>query len=144
MAACVMTVSVSTLLTDRCGRNCLYLNSLDNKPLANRSFRKVVLANSCRGSNLAMPSSSVSYRECVRNLACQEGRKSWLFLIGFRKFICARLCIISPMVRSRPHSPHGNQPILTKRCKYRLDFSPFIIDYSIASHLAVSSVCHVE
>ena len=30
-----------------------------------------------------------------------------------------------------------NQPILTKRGKYRLDFTPFIIDYSIASHLAV-------
>ena len=26
MATCVMTVSVSTLLTGRCGRNCLYLN----------------------------------------------------------------------------------------------------------------------
>ena len=84
-----MAVSVSTLLTGRCGRNCLYLNRLDNGPLAKRSFRKVVLADSCRGFNLATPSSLVSYRECVRNRACQEGRKSWLSLIGFRKFICA-------------------------------------------------------
>ena len=87
MATCVMAVSVSTLLTGRCGRNCLYLNRLDNGPLAKRSFRKVVLADSCRGFNLATPSSLVSYHECVPNHACQEGRKSWLSLIGFRKFI---------------------------------------------------------
>ena len=74
MATCVMTVSVSTLLTGRCGLNCLYLNCLDNEPLAKRSFRKVVLTDSCRGCCLAMPSISVSYRECVPNRACQEGR----------------------------------------------------------------------
>ena len=125
MATCVMTVSVSTLLTGRCGRNCLYLNWLGNKPLAKRSFRKVVLADSCRGFNLATPSSSVSYRECVPNHACQEGRKSWLSLIGFRKSICACPCIIAPMVRSRPQAPDWNQSILTKRCKYRPDFTPF-------------------
>ena len=71
-----MTVSVSTLLTGRCGRNCLYLNCLGNKPLAKRAFRKVVLADSCRDFNLAMLSSSVSYREYVRNRACLEGRNS--------------------------------------------------------------------
>ena len=49
------------------------------------SFRKGVLADSCRGFNLAMPSSSVSYHEYVPNRACQEGRKSVLSLIGFRK-----------------------------------------------------------
>ena len=64
----------STLLTGRCGRNCLYLNSLDNKSLAKRSFRKEVLADSYRGFNLATRSSSVSYHECVPNHACQEGR----------------------------------------------------------------------
>ena len=84
-----MAVSVSTLLTGRCGRNCLYLNCLGNKSLAKRSFRNVVLADSCYGSNLATPSSSVSYHECVRNHACQEGRKSGLSLIGFRKSICS-------------------------------------------------------
>ena len=67
-------VWISTLLTGKCIRNCLYLNWLDNKPLAKRSFWKVVLADSCCGSNLVMPSSSVSYRECVPNRACQEGR----------------------------------------------------------------------
>ena len=46
----------------------------------------MVLADSCRGFNLAIPSSSVSYHECVPDLACQEGRKSWLSSIGFRKF----------------------------------------------------------
>ena len=96
-----------------------------------------VLADSCRGFNHATPLSSVSYRECVPNHACQEGRKSGLSLIGFRKSICACPCIIAPMVRSRAQAPDGNQPILTKLCKYRLDFTPFIIDYSIASHLAV-------
>ena len=45
-----------------------------------------VLADSSRGFNLAIPSSSVSYHECVPDLACQEGRKSWLSSIGFRKF----------------------------------------------------------
>ena len=34
----------------------------------------MVLADSCRGCCLAMPSISVSYRECVTNRACQEGR----------------------------------------------------------------------
>ena len=74
MATCVMTVSVSTLLTGRCGCNCLYLSWLRNKSLAKRSFRKVILADSCRGSNLATPSSSVSCHECGPNRACQEGR----------------------------------------------------------------------
>ena len=92
MATCVMTVSVSTLLTGRCYRNCLYLNCLGNKSLAKRSFRKVVLADSCCGFNLATTSSSVSYHEYVRNRACQEGRKSGLSLIGSRKFICACPC----------------------------------------------------
>ena len=84
-----------------------------------------VLADSCRGFNLTTLSFSVSYREYVPNHACQEGRKSWLSLIVFRKFICANPCIIAPMVRSRPQSPDGNQPILTKLCKYRPDFTPF-------------------
>ena len=125
MATSVMTVSVSTLLTGLCGRNCLYINWLDNKSLAKRSFRKVVLADSCRGFNLATTSSSVSYHECVPDHACQEGRKSWLSLIGFRKFICPCPCNIAPMVRSRPLAPDGNQPILTKLWKYRPDFTPF-------------------
>ena len=34
----------------------------------------MVLADSCRVFNLVIPLSSVSYRECVRNHACQEGR----------------------------------------------------------------------
>ena len=84
-----ITVRFSTLLTGEFICNCLYLNSLSNLSLAKRSFRKGVLADSCRGFNLATPSSSVSYHECVPNRACQEGRKSWLSLIGFRKFICA-------------------------------------------------------
>ena len=83
---CVMTVTVSTLLTGRFGRNCLYLNWLDNQPLAKRSFRKVVLADYCRGCRLAMPSISVTYCKCLTSRACQEGRKSGLSLIGFRKF----------------------------------------------------------
>ena len=74
MATCVMTVSVSTLLTGKFICNCLYLNWLSNKSLAKRSFRKVVLADSCRGSSLAMPSISVAYCICVTNPACQEGR----------------------------------------------------------------------
>ena len=61
----------------------------------------VVLADSCRGFNLATPSSSVSYHECVPNHACQEGRKSWLSLIGFRIFRVSP-CIIAPVVRARP------------------------------------------
>ena len=125
MATCVMTVSVSTLLTGRCGRNCLYLNWLGNKSLAKRPFRKVVLADSCRGFNLATTSFSESYHECVPNRSCQEGRKSWLSLIGFRKSICACPCIIALVVRVRPQTPDANQPILTKLCKYRPDFTPF-------------------
>ena len=125
MATCVMTVSVSTLLTGKCICNCLYLNWLSNQPLAKRSFWKVVLADSCRGSNLATPLYSVSYRESVQNHACQEGRKSWLSLIGFRKSICACPCIIDPMVRSRPQATDANQSMLTKRCKYLPDFTPF-------------------
>ena len=120
------TVRFSTLLTGRCGRNCLYLNWLSNQSLAKRSFRKVVLADSYRGFNLATHSSSVSYHECVPNRACQEGQKSWLSLIGFRKFIRACPCIIALMVRSRPQAPDTNRPILTKRCKYRPDFTPFV------------------
>ena len=85
----------------------------------------VVLADSCRGFNLATTSSSVSYHECVPNRACQEGRKSWLSLIGFRKSIRASPSIIAPMVRSRPLAPDGNKHILTKLCKYRPDFTPF-------------------
>ena len=69
-----ITVRFSTLLTGEFIRNCLYLNWLGNKSLAKRSFWKVVLADSCRGFNLATPSSSVSYHECVPNRACQEGR----------------------------------------------------------------------
>ena len=69
-----ITVRFSPLLTGKCIRNCLYLNWLGNKSLAKRPFRKGVLADSCRGFNLATPSSSVSYHECVRNHACQEGR----------------------------------------------------------------------
>ena len=94
MATCVMTVSVSTLLTGRYGRNCLYFNCLDNKSLAKMSFRKVVLADTCSGCCLAMPSISVTYCKCVPNHACQEGRKLGLSLIGFRKFICA--CPLAP------------------------------------------------
>ena len=120
-----ITVRFSTLLTGRCGRNCLYLNWLSNQSLAKRSFRKVVLADSYCGLSLAMRLISVTYHECVPNRACQEGRKSWLSLIGFRKSICAYPCIIAPMVCSRPLAPDGNQPILTKLCKYRPDFTPF-------------------
>ena len=94
----MMTISVSILLTGRCGRNCLYLNCLSNQSLAKRSFRKVVLADSYCGFNLAMPSSSVYYHECVPNHSCQEGRKSWLSLIGFRKFICACPLIMATQV----------------------------------------------
>ena len=90
-------VWISTLLTGKCIRNCLYLNWLGNQPLAKRSFRKVVLADSCRGFNLATTSSSVSYHECVPNRACQEGRKSWLSLFGFRKF-CACPLIMATQV----------------------------------------------
>ena len=82
------TVRFSTLLTGQCIRNCLYLNWLDNKPLAKRSFWKGVLTDSCRGLSLAMRSISVTYCKSVTNRACQEGRKSWLSLIGFRKSIC--------------------------------------------------------
>ena len=91
-------VWISTLLTGRCGRNCLYLSWLGNKSLAKRSFRKVVLADSCRGFNFVTPSSSVSYHECARNHACQEGRKSRISLIGFRKSICAFPCIMATRV----------------------------------------------
>ena len=115
----------STLLTGKCIRNCLYLNWLGYKSLAKRYHWKGGLADSCRGSNLAMRSISVTYCKSVPNRACQEGRKSWLSLIGFRKFICANPCIIAPMVRSRPQAPDTNQSILTKWCKYRLDFTPF-------------------
>ena len=82
---------ISTLLTGRFGRNCLYLNWLGNHSLAKRLFWKVVLADSCRGLSLAMPSISVPYRECVPNRACQEGRKLGFSLFGFRKF-CAFPC----------------------------------------------------
>ena len=118
-------VWISTLLTGKFICNCLYLNWLGNKSLAKKSFRKVVLADSCRGLSLAMRSISVTYCKSVPNRACQEGRKSWLSFIVFRKFICANPCIIAPMVRSRPLAPDGNQPILTKWCKYLPDFTSF-------------------
>ena len=92
------TVSFSTLLTGRCGRNGLYLNWLGNQSLAKRYHWKVVLADSCRGFNFVTPSSSVSYHECARNHACQEGRKSRISLIGFRKSICAFPCIMATQV----------------------------------------------
>ena len=91
----VMTTSVSTLLTGRYGCNWLYLNWLGDQPLAKRSFWKVVLTGSCRGFNLAIRSISVTYCKSVTNSACQEGRKSGLSLIGFRKFICACPCHMS-------------------------------------------------
>ena len=84
-----MSVRFSTLLTGESICNCLYINWLSNKALAKRCQWKVVLADSFPGSNLAMRSISESYRECVRNHACQEGRKSGLSLIGFRKVIWA-------------------------------------------------------
>ena len=115
----------STLLTGEFSCNCLYLNWLSNQSLAKRSFWKVVLADSCRGFNLVTHSSSVSYHGYTPNRACQEGRKSGLSLFGFRKSICTSPCIIAPMVRSRPQVPDGNQPLLTKLCKYRPDFTPF-------------------
>ena len=123
------TVSLSTLLTGKCIRNCLYLNWLSNLSLAKRYHWKGGLADSCRGFNLATPSSSVSYHECIQNRACQEGRKSGLSLIGFRKSICANPCIIAPMVRSRLRAPDGNQPILTKLCKYLPDFTQFVFSW---------------
>ena len=70
----VMTVSLSTLLTDWYSCNCLYLNWLGNKSLAKRSFRNVVLADSCCGSCLAIRSISVAYCICVTNPACQDGQ----------------------------------------------------------------------
>ena len=109
-----ITVRFSTLLTGEFICNYLYLNWLSNQSLAKRSFRKVVLADSCRGFNLATPSSSVSYHECVRNHACQEGRKSWLSLIGFRKLICACPCIIAPVVRG-PSAGSGWEPAHTDK-----------------------------
>ena len=113
MATCVMTVSVSTLLTGKCIRNCLYLNWLSNQSLAKRSFRKVVLSDSYCGLSLAIRSISVTYCKSVTNHACQEGRKSWLSLIGFRNFICANPCIIASVVRARQQTPDANQPILS-------------------------------
>ena len=95
------TVRFSTLLTGKCIRNCLYLNWLSNQSLAKRSFRKVVLADSYCDLSLAKRSISVTYCKRVANHACQEGRKSWLSLMGFRIFR-ASPCIIAPMVRSRP------------------------------------------
>ena len=103
----------STLLTGRCDRNCLYLNWLGNQSLAKRPFRKGVLADSCRGFNLAILSSSVSYYECVPNRACQEGRKSWLSLIGFRKSIWACPCIIAPVVCAVQQAADWNLVTLT-------------------------------
>ena len=96
------TVSLSTLLTGKFICNCLYLNWLGNKSLAKKSFRKVVLADSCRGLSLAMRSISVTYCKSVPNRACQEGRKSWLSFIVFRKFICACQRHMSTQVSLRP------------------------------------------
>ena len=84
-----ITVRISTLLTGKCICNCLYLNWLGDPSLVKRSFRKVVLADSCCGLSLAMRSISETYCKSVTNHACQEGRKSWLSLIGFRKSIYA-------------------------------------------------------
>ena len=98
---------ISTLLTDKFICNCLYLNWLGNKSLAKRSFWKGVLADSCRGLSLAMPSISVSYRECVTNRACQEGRKSGLSLIGFGNSppfhaICPCMCVCCVTLWQKP------------------------------------------
>ena len=68
------SVRFSILLTGEFICNCLYLNWLSNKSLAKRCQWKVVLADPFHGSNLTMRSISESYRECVRNYACQEGR----------------------------------------------------------------------
>ena len=100
---CVMTVSVSTLLTGRYGRNCLYLNWLRNKSLAKRSFWKVVLADSCRSCCLAMTSILVTYCKCVTKSACQEGRKSVLSLIDFRKFRACPLIMATQVSLFRIH-----------------------------------------
>ena len=106
------TVRFSTLLTGRCGRNCLYLNWLSNQYLAKRSSRKVGLADSCRGPSLAMPSSSIYYHECVTNHSCQEGRKSGLSLFGFRKFCACPLIMATQMslLRISVAEPRSEMP----------------------------------
>ena len=106
-------VWISTLLTGEFICNYLYLNWLSKQSLAKRYHWKGVLADSCRGSNLVTPTSSVSYHECVPNRACQEGRKSRLSLIGFRKSICANPCIIAPMVRAGQQAADWNLVTLT-------------------------------
>ena len=144
---CVMTVSVSTLLTGRCGRNCLYLNWLGYKSLAKRYHWKWVLADSCRGSCLAMRSSSVSYRECAWNHTCQEGRNSppvhslWLLKCP---------CYVSLSQNKGPKcllgndgwapGPDGNYVILTKRGKKRPDFTTFRQIY----HFRVKYACYLH
>ena len=109
-----ITVRFSPLLTGKFICNCLYLNWLGNKSLAKRSFRKGVLADSCCGLSLAMRSISVTYCKSVTNHACQEGRKSCLSLIGFRKSICACQCIIAPVVRC-PSAVSGWEPAHTDK-----------------------------
>ena len=68
------SVLFSTLLIGKFICNYLCLNWLSDKSLAKRCQWKVVLADPFPSSNLAMRSISESYRECVRNYACQEGR----------------------------------------------------------------------
>ena len=147
MATCVMTVSVSTLLTGRCGRNCLYLNWLGNKSLAKRYHWKVVLADSCCGLSLAMRSFSVNYCKSVTNHACQEGRNSppvhslWLLKCP---------CYVSLSQNQGPKcllgndgwapGPDGNYVILTKRGKKRPDFTPFRQIY----HFRVKYACYLH
>ena len=58
----------------------------------------MVLADSYCGLSLAMRSISVTYYKGVTNRACQEGRKSGLSLIGFRKSICACPLIMATQV----------------------------------------------
>ena len=75
----------------------------------------VVLADAFCGSNLAILSISVPYRECVPNHACQEGRKSGLSLIGFRKFICACPLIMATEVslfRISVAEPRSEMPVI--------------------------------
>ena len=133
-------VWISTLLTGKFLCKYLFLNWLGNKSLDKRYHWKGVLADSCCGLSLAMRSISMTYCKSVTNRACQEGRKSRLSLIGFRKSICACPCIIAPMVLSRPQAPDGNQPILTKLCKYLPDFTPFCQIYQFG----VNNACFLH
>ena len=123
----------STLLTGRFICNCLHLNQLSNKSLAKRCQWRVVLTDSCRGSNLVMRTISESYREFILNHACQEGRN---FAPVHAIWECGYRC--DPAAREPPiiAAPYGNVGIVVT-CPYSRTMFEGVLVFCCPCHISM-------